>query len=297
MKLSVCILAWNHWADTRECIETILRSDLSGHNLELVLIDNGSSDGTAGLARALAPDIHVIGFSENRGIQTGYNAGLAHALAGGADFAVIMNNDIALAPDLLWRLADALERHPDAAIAVPKIVIYDEPGRVWSAGAHWRPFPPEVMMTGYLEPDAPEHNIERTVAFATSCCLMIRCAAIPKAGMFDPAYIFYQDDWDFCWRYRDAGYSLIYTPTAVLRHKVSVSTQNSEKAARWWHAMGRDLVIFYMRRFGWTTLALAAGYQTMRSIVLGRFGRVRPFAAGVRQGLRDWRAMQRQPST
>ena len=280
----VVILAWNHLDDTRECLESFLRSDYG--NARFVVVDNASTDGTVAMLRADFPQVEVLESPTNIGIAGGYNVGIAHSLQQGADFVLVCNNDLLIDPAMVSQLVTALSGDAQSGMAMPKIYhYYGDRTRLWCPGAYWRRFPPTVKMIADV-PDGPAYNRLQPIEFAPSCCLLISRRALEKAGQFDTGYFFYFDDWDYSIRLRRAGFTILFVPEAKLWHKVSVSTQKSDKPARWWRIMGQSTVRYYLRYTNLPTLLLFAGWFAVRETVTGKLGRVLPFLDGVAQALR-----------
>lgn len=286
----VVVLAWNHKDDTRECLESFLRSDYG--NARFVVVDNASSDGTVDMLRQDFPQVEVLEAATNLGIAGGYNLGLAHGLAHGAAYVLVCNNDLLIDVAMLSRLVEALSADPRRGMAMPKIYhYYGDRTRLWCPGAYWRRFPPAVKMIADV-PDGPAYARLHPIEFAPSCCLLISRAALEKAGQFDTGYFFYFDDWDYSMRLRRAGFSIYFVPEARLWHKVSVSTQKSDKPSRWWRIMGQSTVRYYRRYTNLATLLTFAGWFAVRETITGKVGRVLPFLGGVAQALRAGREGQ-----
>jgi GT2 family glycosyltransferase len=219
---------------------------------------------------------------------------MEYALREGARYVLVANNDIAVDPATIRNLWTALEEHPEAGMAMPKIYhYYGDQRRLWCPGAYWRWFPPEVKMQVEVQ-DAPRFNALREIDYAPSCCLLIRREALEQVGQFDTGYFFYYDDWDFSIRLRTAGYKILFVSDAKLWHKVSVSTQKSEKPAQWWRVMGRSTALFYLRHTTPWTLFLFAMWFVVRESAKLQFGRIPPFLAGLSQGLRNYPRIEKQ---
>ena len=277
------ILAWNQKQDTVECLESVLKMDYP--NFRVIVVDNGSTDGTPDLLRAAYPDVELIISSENVGIARGYNLGIEHALEQAADYVLIMNNDITVDRQMLDELVKMGESRPDVGMLMPKIYHYGSQTQLWCVGARWRTFPPGVKLIGFNEEDGPLYQRLREIEYAPSCCLLLRRETLEKVGLFDPEYFFYNDDWDLSARIRKGGYKILFVPQAKLWHKVSISTQKSDKPAQWWHIMGQSTVRFYLKHSSSLVLAINVVWFVIRETVKGKFGRVGPYLAGIWQGL------------
>ncbi|MCP4284504.1 MAG: glycosyltransferase, partial [Gammaproteobacteria bacterium] len=139
------ILTYNHYEDTDECLESVFASDYG--NLRVVLVDNGSSDGTPEKVRQNFPETHVIENEQNLGVPAGYNVGFSYALQAGAQYILLLNNDTVVPPEMLPSLVSFARKDPQAGILMPKVLYYGSEDRVWSSGGHYRTFPPAILMT------------------------------------------------------------------------------------------------------------------------------------------------------
>ncbi|MBN1888605.1 MAG: glycosyltransferase family 2 protein [Thermoflexales bacterium] len=286
----VVILNWRRPDDTLACIQSVQASRYP--NTRLLVVDNGSGDESVSRISAAYPGVALLALPENLGFAGGNNAGIRHALEGGAELVLVLNNDTVVEPDTLSELVRGLAQ-AGGSIGVPKICYYDEPGRIWAAGARWRRFPPRVTMVGFGKWDAPEYNQPGELSYATGCALLIGRSVFEAIGGFDPAFVNYQEDYDFCYRARQAGHRLAYVPQAVVRHKVSQSLGQQSPAR--WHYLGRNAVLFYRpgERFSWGALGSFLAWVVLREIVQGNLSRLPAYLGGVREGLA---VLQQAPS-
>jgi GT2 family glycosyltransferase len=274
------VLTWNHIEDTLECLESVLSSTY--HPLKVLVTDNASQDGTVEVVKEKFPYVEVLALDKNYGVSGGYNRGIQYAIDHGAEYVLIANNDIQIHPEMLLALVDFLEQKPEAGMAMPKIYLYNDRTRLWCVGAKWRKFPPMVKMMGFNSPDTQKFKVPMQIEFAPSCVLLLKREAILSAGYFDENYFFYQDDWDYCIRYRKAGFEIWFVPGAEMWHKVSVSTQKSEKPSIWWVYFGRSVVRFYKKHSSISALFLFSVWFMIREILKGNFSRIKPFMTGLK---------------
>lgn len=278
------VLTYNHYEDTHECLESIQK--LAYDNLKVLVVDNGSADGTPAQVRVNFPEVEVIETGHNLGVPWGYNVGFSHALQAGAEYVLMLNNDTVVDPQLLAQLVDAAEPDSRAGIMVPKILYYDDPEVVWSVGGRYRKFPPAHIILGQDRPST-EFTEPFYLEYALSCGLLIHRRAFESAGLFDPGYFFFFDDWDFTSRVRAQDLHIVFVPEAEMWHKVSKSTQNSNKASFFWKTWGESSARFY-RRHGrpvWLSLGINVGYLMARELLKGNGRMLKYFWAGVRDGL------------
>jgi len=283
--VAAVILGWNLREETEACARSLLGQGYP--RLKLVIVDNGSTDGSTAYLRERFPDGEVVELPTNLGIAAGYNAGLSKALAMGCDYAFVLNNDTLFAPTCLATLVDAAQRHPDAGVLMPKIVYESARSTIWSAGQRERAFPPGVVMIGLNRQDSAAYDVEGELDFAPSCALLVTRAALERVGLFDTGYFFYYDDADYCQRVRRAGCTIRYVPSAVVYHKVSLSTARSARPARWWYVMGRSAALYYHRYYRPVApaLALYAGWFVARETVKGNARFVPLFLRGLYHAL------------
>lgn len=278
------ILTFNHVQDTVECLASLSKMDTASVDLNILIVDNGSSDGTPEIVHERFPWIEIIETGRNLGVPWGFNVGFSHALRAGADYILMLNNDTTVAPDMLTHLVQAGEADPKAGILAPKVLYYDEPDRIWAAGGRYRAFPPAIIILGQDKPDE-KYNEPLYLEYALSCGLLIHRRAFEQAGLFDPGYFFQFDDWDFSQRVRAHGLHIQFVPEARMWHKVSRTTRQHKEL--FWRVWGESSARYY-RRHGrpvWLSLPVHVGYIMARELVKGRGRMLRHFWVGVRAGL------------
>lgn len=278
----VVVLAFNNAADTLECLGSVFRSDYE--RFRVIVVDNGSSDGTADHVRREYPAVAVVRTEHNLGVPAGFNLGVIRALRGGCDHVLLLNNDTIVAPDLLRELVTLANADPTLGIVMPKIFYYDYPNVIWSLGARYRRFPPAIVFVGLGQRDTGSGKT-CSLEYAPSCGLLIPRQTFERVGLFDPSYHFYYDDWDFSNRVRAAGLRIALAPRARMWHKVSLTIKR--RGVLFWRTWGESAALYY-RRYGhpvWLALTIHLGYIVLRELAKGNGPDLRFFLEGVRQGL------------
>jgi hypothetical protein len=279
----VVILAWNHKDLTLECIESFM--SINYPNFRIVVVDNGSTDGTYQTVANRFTNIRILRSDQNLGIAGGYNLGIKMALESEADYVLVTNNDVIVDSSLLTHLVGVMENHTEVGMTMPKIYhFYGDTNRLWCTGGKWRKFPPGVTMTGYGVKDSEQWSSLQEIDFAPSCTLLIHKEALSELGGFDERYFYYNDDWDFSNRLRNAGYKILFVPDAKIWHKVSASTQNSDKPAYWWEVMGCSSVIFYLNHRNLFELIVFVVWFVIRESLKLKVKRIPPFLKGISSG-------------
>jgi GT2 family glycosyltransferase len=274
----VVIVNWERPEDTIECIQSVLNSQRASP--QVLVVDNGSNDDSVQRISSLYPDIEIIELDQNLGFAGGYNAGIDRALKMRAEKIFLLNNDAVVEPETISALMEA-----PWDVAVPKIVYYDQPGRIWAAGSRWRIFPPAVVMIGYQKIDGAEYKASYSLKYATGCALMIRREVLERIQGFDSEFENYMEDYDFTYRVRAAGFTMGFVPEARVRHKVSQSL--GETSPQRWRYLGRNTVLFYRKdeRFSSWTLSVYLFWFLLRETIKGQIAYLPHFFKGVREGL------------
>ncbi|HSB65951.1 MAG TPA: glycosyltransferase family 2 protein [Anaerolineales bacterium] len=281
----IVMLNWNDAPNSLACLESITKLDYS--NFNVVIVDNGSTDGSEAQIQNHFPGMHLICNGRNLGFAGGVNVGLEYAYHQGAKYLLLVNNDTLLDPPMLSEMVKAAEGHPQAGLLTPKIFYYHDPTLIWSAGARWVRFPPRAVMIGLRRRDHPRYDVPRRVDFATGCVLMITRKIIDEVGYLDPIYYpIYHEDYDYSARVTEAGWEIWYVPTAKLWHKESKSQRGSGTKA---FNLGRNIVPFYLRHGHPPRLSLYlfVSWVIMRETVKGNFAFLGPYLSGVHSGLQS----------
>ena len=123
---------WNLKADLAECLDWLRRASDSPH--QIIVVDNGSTDGSVELVAANYPDVILIALPENRGYAAALNAGIMRALEMGAEYVLALNNDTVVPPEALTQLVSPLARDETIGIAAPKSLYFSHSDRIYSLG-------------------------------------------------------------------------------------------------------------------------------------------------------------------
>lgn len=273
----IVVLTLNNYADTAECLQSLHR--LHYPSCKIILVDNGSTDGTPQLVRSQFPAVTVIENGVNLGVAAGYNVGIHYALDQGAEYVFIVNNDTTVDPEMMDHLMQAAAE-PNAGVLMPIIYYYYDRQEVWSAGARYRLFPPAIVMERKVYDNL--HDLQ----YAISCGFIVTRRAFECAGLFDENFRFLWDDLDFSQRVRRAGLRIIQVPKARMWHKVSRTTNPASEL--FWRTHGESGIIFFRRHTKFFALAAAIhlGYFALREFAYKRRWQSLPsFLKGVRSGL------------
>jgi GT2 family glycosyltransferase len=300
MKVGVVLLNWNGGEFTIPCIQSLLAS--SCPPWRIVVVDNGSTDGSPDRVSACFPDVLVVRSPENIGFAAGNNAGIRRLLTDGAELIWVLNNDTEVAPDCLSVLVAEMKADPDLAAASGKILFATRPNQIWYAGADWRYWSLSAPHRGEMATDVGQFDTPTCVGFLSGCCMLVRRWAFERIGMFDEDYFAYYEDADWCLRARIAGLRLRYVPSAVLWHRVSATIRKNTLGSSGGTASPLSYFLSVRNRFltirrhatsplqRVTAIALAVPgyvYVSCGLIVLRRWEKLRALWNGAAQGLRS----------
>lgn len=286
-RVTAVVVNWNRPQDTLECLHSLAAQQPVPP--ELVVVDNGSTDGSADIIRAAFPEAVVIANTQNRGFGGGYNQGVGYAFDQGADLVFLINNDATLDPTALQILISAVQG--GAQIAAPIIYYASRPDLVWSAGGRVSPWNLEVrghLRGQHLPPDLPE-IIER--GFLTGCALLVSRTAFEKTGLFDEDFHLYYEDSDLCARMRKLGLRMVVCTRASAWHKVSLSSGGSGSPnERYW--MARSSIQFFKEHARWWQwpvilfIRVGSAIKTTVSLLLrGKRESAQAYLRGLKDGL------------
>jgi GT2 family glycosyltransferase len=239
-KVAIVVLNWNGYEYTKECIASLER--ITYPNYEIIIVDNGSTDGSPQRLAGEFSRHKVILNEANLGFARGCNIGLRHALAGDADYLLLVNNDSIVEKGFLEPAVDALEADPAIGLVTGKIYFRDIPNQIWHAGGRSHLLRGLAVSTGRGQPDTGQFNRRREIDFATGALMLIRRSVLEEVGLLPEEYFFGQEDWDYCTTLRRRGYKLCYIPEFVTHHKPRGS--HSAADAKYVYSFQRGRLIF-----------------------------------------------------
>jgi len=221
-KVSIIILNWNGFDDTKECIESLLK--VGYENYSVIVVDNGSRGNDAEKLREFFNGkITVLETGKNLGFAGGVNVGIRYALKNyNPDYILLLNNDTIVGKNFLRILVKALETKEEYGIAGPKIYYYDAPQKIWYAGGRLTTYLIHFHI-GEGKYDAEKYNKPYITDFVTGACMLIKRKVIEKIGLLDTVYFLGWEDIDYCIRAKKVGFKCLYVPYSVIWHKVSSS--------------------------------------------------------------------------
>jgi hypothetical protein len=186
---------------------------------DLIVVDNGSGDGSEARLRAALPGAGILQAGANLGFAGGANLGIGAALAAGADLVFLANSDVEVAPGCLGSLEAALRARPDLGIVGPSVLTRDDPGIVETQGASFSPLTGRMRHRGAgRRVDEREREACRVVDAVSGCAMLVRREVFERIGLLADDYFFSFEDLDFCLRARCAGFRSGWVGAAAACH-------------------------------------------------------------------------------
>jgi GT2 family glycosyltransferase len=254
--ISFCIVSYN----TRELLENCLASLIDNRprsDYEIIIVDNHSSDGSVEMIRRNHPGSQLEVLDGHIGYTRAMNIALQKARG---QFLVQLNPDTIIMPGVWDALVDFMKGHGEAGICTPKVLNRDGTLQKQcrrSAAGPWdtfcymsglsRLFPDNPKLAGYLMTYMDENTVHPCEA-VSGACMVIRREVINSIGFLDEMYYAYQEDSDYCFRARQAGYQVYYVPLGQIIHYGGQggSLVNVRRSIYEWH---RSYWIYYRKHF------------------------------------------------
>ncbi len=242
-KVVVVVLNWNGRADTAECLESLKL--VKYPNLEVIVVDNGSTDGSVEVFRKDYPTIDIIETGRNLGYSGGNNAGIHRALDRGADFTLILNNDAVVSPSLIEDLTAAAGANPEIGVCGPTVYDYGTEARVQATGGmiDWNRGQLRGMPPGGPEPSSAGRTID--VDIVHGCCLLVRKEVVKAIGGFDQGFFSHWDEIDYCVRAKRAGFRVVWAENSKVWHKKGAARAKVSGFSEYFNSRNR---ILFMRK-------------------------------------------------
>jgi len=218
-KVSIIILNWNTRHFLEKFLPTVLQTNYP--NLEVIVADNNSTDGSAEFVEQNFKNVKVVKFDKNYGFCGGYNRAFKFA---DGDYIVLLNSDVEVPPDWLTPLVDFMEQNQDVFACQPKILSYFERNKFEYAGAcggfidrFGYPFC-RGRIFEFCEEDSGQYDDIRQVFWATGACMIVRKKLLDEIGLLDEDFFAHMEEIDWCWRANLHGYKIFCIPKSTVFH-------------------------------------------------------------------------------
>jgi GT2 family glycosyltransferase len=273
--VSVIIVNWNARDYLLQCLAS-LSSEVCRDPMEVIVVDNDSSDGSPEAVENQFPHVRLIRSGANLGFARANNLGVAHSRG---RYLAFVNSDVKVLKDCLTTLVDYCDQHPDVGMAGPRIIGGDGKLQrscrgfptVWNmfcrAMALDAMFPRVKICSGYAMKYWPQENL-RPVDILTGCFWLVRREALNQVGMLDESFFMYGEDMDWCKRFWNGGWKLMFVPSAEAIHYGGASSSNAP--VRFYIERQRADLQYWTKHHHWPAVAsyflISCAHLVLRSI-------------------------------
>jgi GT2 family glycosyltransferase len=221
-RISVIVVSWNTRELLKGCLNSIRASGESSVP-EIIVVDNASSDGSANMVAEEFPEVTVIRSKENLGFARGNNLGIERA---SGSWLALVNSDVVVHPGCLEQLANYLETHSEVGLTGPGVIgrdgrlqpTYRQLPTIWSIACRSLALDSVFSRLSNRRQKHGMHVQPFEVEVLSGCFWVARREAVEQVGGLDERFFFYAEDLDWCKRFGDAGWKVVFVPTATATH-------------------------------------------------------------------------------
>ena len=217
--MSIVIVCWNNLDYLDPCLESLYESNLES-SFDIVVVDNGSTDGSQEMLREKYPEVKIIQNEGNVGLGKASNQGIE---ATNGEFVLLFNNDTIVNKYALDSMVELMRKNPDAGAVGIKLLNEDGSFQSGYGGFSnlWEEFLIAIQLGERLWPGYPlqgDSNVIQQVGWMSSACLLVRRETLNQIGLLDESYFIYGDETDLQYRMKKAGWQAYYIPDASIIH-------------------------------------------------------------------------------
>jgi GT2 family glycosyltransferase len=216
-RFSVVIPHWNGKHHLETCLTALCNQTYS--DLEIILADNASTDGSQDYVREHFPDVKIVQLPENRGFTGACNAGMQQT---SGEYVALLNNDTEVDRNWATYVVDAFQRHSEVGFVASKMLLFDKRDHFHTAGDYYR-VDGMPGNRGVWSRDAGQYDLEEYVFSACGGSSVYRRSMLEDVGLLDDDFYFSSEDVDLGWRAQLAGYRCLYVPTAIVYHQLAAT--------------------------------------------------------------------------
>ncbi len=233
--VSVVIVNWNTREILRDCLRTVYEQT-KDVEFEVIVVDNASADGSADMIRTVFPQVLLLVNSANRGFAAANNQGMAAARG---RYVLLLNSDTLVLDGAIDKMVRFAEAHPEAAATACRVLNSD---RTWQPTCFLFPSALNLLIAAlYVNKLFPRSRLwgrermtwwdgldARVVEVVAGCFILVRRDVIERVGVLDESYFMYGEEADWCYRFRKAGWNVLFTPAAQIVHLGGVSSAQAK---------------------------------------------------------------------
>lgn len=292
--VAVILINWNGYDFTAACLDSLRKVDFP--DFRIFLVDNASENQEGRKLKKAFSEIELIENSENLGFAGGNNSGIKRALVQGFSHVLLLNNDTIVEPDFLGQMMRKFGHNSRLGVIQPLIFFLHEHNQIWSAGGKWNAFLGRAITFGDRKSVDNFKAIDRSIDWATGCCMLITRDALLKTGFLNESYFAYFEDVEWSLRFRDQGFEIALAAGAKIYHEAGASSKkkNAEGtlSPKVFYFHVRNQFFLLRSRIHWLSVPFAWTYHSFRFLgwmsyfcLRGRFQKLKSVALGLKDGI------------
>lgn len=260
LKVSIIVVNYNGQVHLRECLSSL--NNQTNLTSEVILVDNNSTDGSYEIARSEMPEIRMILSPKNLGYSGAINLGLNHAKG---DYIAILNMDVVVTHNWLNPLISFLDANPQAGAVSPKILLYNQPDKINAMGL-------DIHITGlpfnrlYRSLEEDGDQVPTKVPGIHGAAFLVTRGLLEKIGGMNEEYFMYQEDVEFSWILKIAGYDTYCVPESTIYHKYRLSMKPVKL-----YFLERNRWFLLLSTLGWQSILLLSPLLTLTELMIASY--------------------------
>ena len=281
--LSIVIVNWNTRDMLRDCLHSV-HASLDDLDVEVMVVDNASSDGSAAMVEEEFPEVRLIANHDNRGFAAANNQGMKPS---SGRYVLLLNPDTIVAPVTLNRMIRYADDHTDAAVIGCQVYEsehciqrtcfrYPDPVNTLFAETGLSRLCSGSRLFGRYWMGDWDRKSEREVDVVSGMFMLVRREAIEQVGFMDESYFIFAEEADWCHRFRRAGWRCIFTPEARIIHRDGGGKSTEQISVRMYVQMQKSLLMFQRKNLGrrawftsWLIYVISTSLRTVLWTSLG----------------------------
>jgi len=295
--VAIILVNWNSYDVTHDCILSLKK--ITYPNFTIVLVDNGSVDGSGERLVQQHEEMIVLYAGKNLGFTGGNNLGLRYALNHGFDYSMMLNNDTFVEPDFLTILIDHLLKDPAIGAVQPRIHFNHDRSLLWNGGSYFNKWTGFTYTKGENRLPGKEHLSVAKVDWITGCAFLVKNTVLRETGLLAENMFIYSEDVDLSFRIKEKRYELVYVPGSVIYHIAGMANRTTKKGKEGYvnaivHYLNQRNRIWLLKRYTkWYCIPTVSAVNFFYVLMVmsyfaarGRLGKLKAMKNAIKDGLR-----------